>query len=64
MKAYKVQAPRTLGRVPEGFILQVASNNTAGPQGKDIERALRAAGFTDFSSLQYSAPGNWKISAM
>ena len=50
-----------MGQIPEGFILQVVSGNTGGPQADEIEAALRRAGFTDSQSISYRSPGNWKI---
>jgi hypothetical protein len=64
MKAYLVRAPRWMGEIPEGFILQVVSRNTGGPQADEIEEALKRAGFTDSLSLSYRSPGNWQIKEM
>lgn len=61
MKAYLVRAPRLMGKIPEGYILQVVSSNTGGPQADEIEAAIRRAGFTDSMSLSYRSPGNWRI---
>lgn len=46
--------------IPEGYILQVVSNNTAGPQASDIRQALARAGFSGMA-LSWAAPGNWII---
>lgn len=64
MKAYLVRAPRWMGEIPEGFVLQVVSSNTGGPQADEIEEALKRAGFTDSLSLSYRSPGNWRIKEM
>lgn len=61
MKTYLVRSPRWMGEIPEGYILQVGSRNTAGPQADEIEAALKRAGFTDSLSLSYRSPGNWEI---
>lgn len=61
MPAYKLTAPRRLGEVPKGFVLQVASRCSAGPDANEVERALRAAGFTDNNTLSYKAAGNWIV---
>lgn len=61
MKTYIVKARRLMGKIPEGFILQVVSSNTSGPQASEIEEALKRAGFTDWDSLSWRSPGNWKI---
>jgi hypothetical protein len=61
MPAYKLTAPRQLGEVPKGFVLQVASRRSPTPDSTDVERALRAAGFTDNNTLSYKASGNWKV---
>lgn len=50
------------GGVPKGFILQVTSSGGT-PTGQDLEKALKAAGFSDRqihdgSSLQLSA---WEV---
>ena len=64
MKAYLVRSPRWMGEIPEGFVLQVVSRNTSGPQADEIEAALKRAGFTDSMSLSYRSPGNWQIKEM
>ena len=61
MKAYIIKAPRRLGSIPEGYVIQVVSDSTGGPRRTDIEKALVRAGFVDSQSLSYSASGNWKI---
>lgn len=61
MKTYLLVAPRRLGEIPEGYILQVASDSTGGPRRTDIEKALVRAGFTDTQSLSYSSLGNWRM---
>ena len=53
-----------MGEIPEGYVLQVVSRNTGGPQADEIEAALKRAGFTDSLSLSYRSPGNWKIKEM
>lgn len=60
MPAYKLTAPRQMGKIPKGFILQVASPCTI-PDAKDIEAAIIRAGFTDPQSRGYRSSGNWKV---
>ncbi len=60
MKVYILIAPRYMDGIPQGFILQVVSNNTAGPQAADIRQALIRAGFSGMA-LSWASPGNWKI---
>ncbi len=61
MKAYLIKAPRRMGFIPEGYMLQVVSDSTGGPRRTDIQKALERAGFTDSQSLSYSASGNWIV---
>ncbi len=58
---YKLTAPRSMGKIPKGFVLQVASCCTARPNSDEVRTALMAAGFTDQSSLGYCSSGNWKV---
>lgn len=60
MKTYLIQAPRYMDGIPEGYILQVVSNNSAGPQASDIRQALIRAGFSGMA-LSWASEGNWKI---
>lgn len=61
MPTYKLTAPRQLGEVSKGFVLQVASRCSPTPNADEVERALKAAGFTDNNTLSYKASGNWKV---
>jgi hypothetical protein len=61
MPAYKLTAPRQMGEIPKGFVLQVASPRTPTPDAKDVEAAIIRAGFTDPQSRSYKASGNWKV---
>lgn len=60
MKAYILIAPRYMDGIPEGYMLQVVSNNTAGPQATEIREALIRAGFSGMA-LSWASPGNWKV---
>lgn len=60
MKAYILIAPRYMDGIPEDYILQVVSNNTAGPQASEIREALVRAGFSGMA-LSWASPGNWMI---
>lgn len=60
MPAYKLTAPRNLGKIPKGFVIQVASQSST-PQMADIRKAIIRAGFEDRHSLSYCASGNWKV---
>lgn len=61
MPAYKLTAPRQMGKIPKGFILQVASPCTPTPNAKDIEAAIVRAGFNDSQSRSYRSAGNWEV---
>lgn len=60
MPAYKLTAPRQMGKIPKGFVLQVASPCTP-PDAKDIEAAIIRSGFNDPQSRGYRSAGNWKV---
>lgn len=57
---YLLIAPRQMGKIPQGFHLQVPSDVSPSPNVKDVEEALKRAGFNDTQSLSYRSPGNWK----
>ena len=61
MSLYKLTAPRTMGKIPQGFTLQVPSAMSGNPSPKEVEAALKSAGFTDTSSLSFSSSGNWRV---
>lgn len=61
MPTYKLTASRQMGKMPKGFILQVASPRTPTPDAKDVEAAIVRAGFNDPQSRGYRSPGNWKV---
>lgn len=61
MPAYKLTAPRQMGKIPKGYVLQVASNSTPKPDVKDVENAIIRAGFDDNNSRSYRSAGNWNI---
>jgi len=62
MSLFKLTAPRSMGKIPKGFVLQVPSSSAGGsPSSREVETALKNAGFTDSSSLSFSSSGNWKI---
>lgn len=64
MKSYLIKAPRRLGMIPEGYMVQVVTDSSGGPRSTDIRNALMRAGFTDAQSLSYSASGNWIVQEM
>lgn len=61
---YRLTAPRQLGKVPQGYQLQVPSNTSPSPNPEDVREALKRAGFDDYGSLGYCASGNWKCEKM
>lgn len=61
MPAYKLTAPRQMGKIPKGFILQVASSSSPTPNAKDVEDAIIRVGFDDPQSRGYRSAGNWKV---
>lgn len=64
MTLFKLTAPRSMGKIPQGFTLQVSSAGYGNPSPKEVESALKGAGFTDSSSLSWCSPGNWKVEKM
>lgn len=58
---YRLTAPRSMAKIPKGYVLQVVSSSSPNPNVADVEKALKAAGFTDSFSLSYRSPGNWKV---
>lgn len=61
MVAYKLTAPRQLGKIPKGFVIQVASSSTSKPSAQEVEAAIVRAGFDDNHSRSYRCAGNWKV---
>lgn len=61
MYLYTLTAPRSMGKIPKGFTIQVPSGSTAGPSSQEVKNALQAAGINDPSSLSFSSYGNWKV---
>jgi len=61
---FRLTAPRSMGNIPKGYQLQVPSNSCGSPARNDVEKALRAAGFTDTPSLSYASSGNWTVEEM
>ncbi|WP_329903110.1 hypothetical protein [Porphyromonas pogonae] len=61
MPAYKLTATRQMGKIPKGFVLQVASNSIPKPDAKDVENAIIRAGFDDNNSRSYKSAGNWTV---
>lgn len=62
-KCFKLTAPKDMGKVPKGFVLQVPSRCST-PSNDEIKAALINAGFGDRDSLAYRASGNWKVEKM
>lgn len=61
MPTYKLTAPRNMGQITKGFVLQVASQCSGQPNVTEVERTLKAMGFTDRQTLSYASSGNWKV---
>ena len=62
MKAYLLQAPRDYvdAGIPKGYMIQVVSSSTGGPQPREIAEALCRAGFNKRAE-SWASPGNWII---
>lgn len=62
MKAYLLQAPRDYvdAGIPKGYMIQVVSSSTGGPQPREIAEALCRAGFNKRAE-SWASPGNWVI---
>lgn len=62
MKAYLLQAPRDYvdAGIPKGYMIQVVSPSTGGPQPREIAEALCRAGFNKRAE-SWASPGNWII---
>ena len=50
-----------MGKIPKGFVLQVASNSIPKPDAKDVVNAIIRAGFDDNNSRSYKSAGNWTV---
>lgn len=61
MPTYKLTAPRNMGKITKGYILQVPSGRNGNPSAQEVETVLKALGFTDGLALSYSSSGNWKV---
>lgn len=61
MPAYKLTAPKQLGKIPKGFVLQVVSSSSPNPNALDVEKAIIHAGFDDNNTRSYKSSGNWKV---
>ncbi len=64
MYTWLLTAPRKMGQIPEGYMIQVITSSTGEPNRKEVEDALRRVGFTDTLSLSYASVGNWKARKM
>ena len=62
MKAYLLQAPRDYvdAGITKGYMIQVVSSSTGGPQPREIAEALCRAGFNKRAE-SWASPGNWII---
>jgi hypothetical protein len=62
MKAYLLQAPRDYvdAGIPKGYMIQVVSSSTGGPQPREIAEALCRPGFNKRAE-SWASPGNWII---
>ena len=62
MKAYLLQAPRDYvdAGIPKGYMIQVVSSSTGGPQPREIAEGLCRAGFNKRAE-SWASPGNWII---
>lgn len=61
MYCFKLKVPRTMGKIPKGFELQVPSAHSGHPSADEVEKALKIAGFTDMNSISYKSSGNWEV---
>lgn len=61
MPTYKLTAPRNMGKITKGYILQVPSRRNGSPNAQEVETVLKALGFTDRQTLSYASSGNWKV---
>ena len=63
MKAYLLQAPRDFveAGIPKGYMLQVISDRTSGPDFTEVREALKRAGFTSTMAESFASPGNWIV---
>ena len=61
---YRLTAPRNLGKIPKGYVLQVVSTCTPKPNACDVEEAIKRAGFTDVETRSYRSSGNWLVEEM
>lgn len=61
MPTYKLTAPRNMGQITKGYIIQVPSGRNGNPSAQEVEKVLKALGFTDRQTLSYAASGNWKV---
>lgn len=50
-----------MGKIPKGFVIQVASATSPTPNSSDVENAIINAGFSDLSSRSYKSSGNWEV---
>ena len=64
MRTLLLIAPRDLGRIPKGFIIQVITSSTGTPSPKEVEEAIVRAGFTDTWSRSFRSSGNWTIKTL
>lgn len=60
MHLFKLTAPRSNGKIPKGFTLQVVSPSMR-PSSKEVIEALKREGFTDSSSLSQTSGNFWII---
>ena len=59
--AFKLTARHNMGRIPKGWVLQVASTRIP-PHENDIKQALMGAGFFDDAKTGTAvSPANWKV---
>lgn len=54
MPAYRLTAPRNLGKVPKGFILMVASRSTPTPDSKECGDSTKECWIYRFIFLELS----------
>lgn len=59
--AFKLTARHNMGKIPKGWVLQVASTRIP-PHENDIKQALMGAGFFDDAKTATAvSPANWNV---
>lgn len=53
-----------INRITKGYVLQVPSSTTGGPNPKDVENVLLALGFGPSLAYQCRCSGNWEVTKL